>query len=220
VLENVIMHDGVPDYTDSTITENTRCAYPVDFIDGAVIPSVGGHPKNIVFLTCDAYGVLPPISRLTPEQTMYHFLNGYTAKVAGTEAGVKEPQATFSTCFGAPFLPLRPKVYAELLREKIEKHGAKVWLVNTGWSGGGYGEGERMKLAYTRALLRAALSGELDSVEFVTEPIFGLSIPTECPGVPAEILNPRQTWRYPSAYDAKATELRNMFEANFKKFTD
>jgi len=220
VLENVIMHDGVPDYTDSTITENTRCAYPVDFIDGAVIPSVGGHPKNIVFLTCDAYGVLPPISRLTPEQTMYHFLNGYTAKVAGTEAGVKEPQATFSTCFGAPFLPLRPKVYAELLREKIEKHGAKVWLVNTGWSGGGYGEGERMKLAYTRALLRAALSGELDSVEFVTEPIFGLSIPTECPGVPAEILNPRQTWRDPSAYDAKATELRNMFEANFKKFTD
>ncbi|HRI44705.1 MAG TPA: phosphoenolpyruvate carboxykinase (ATP) [Fimbriimonadaceae bacterium] len=219
VLENVVMDAAhVPDFDDGSITENTRCAYPIDYIENAVEPSVGGHPKNIVFLTCDAFGVLPPISRLTPEQAMFHFLNGYTAKVAGTEAGVTEPQTTFSTCFGAPFLPLRPKVYAELLRDKIARHGAKVWLVNTGWTGGPYGVGSRMKLAYTRAMIDAAFSGGLDGVEFVTDPVFGLSVPTTCPNVPSEVLLPRNTWSDKDAYDAKATQLAGMFEENFRKF--
>jgi phosphoenolpyruvate carboxykinase (ATP) len=219
VLENVVLDDQrQPDYDDSSITENTRCAYPVEHIDGAIIPSVGGHPKNIVFLTADAFGVLPPISRLTPEQAMYHFLSGYTAKVAGTEAGVTEPQATLSTCFGAPFLPLRPKVYAELLREKIAQHGARVWLVNTGWTGGPYGVGYRMKLAHTRAMINAAFSGELDNVEYVKDPIFGLEIPKTCPAVPDEVLNPRDTWADKEAYDRKARELFEMFENNYKKF--
>lgn len=220
VLENVILDDQrVPNYDDGSITENTRCAYPVEYIDGAVIPSVGGHPENIFFLTCDAFGVLPPISKLTPEQAMYHFLNGYTAKVAGTEAGVTEPSATFSTCFGAPFLPLRPKVYADMLRDKIAKHNARVWLVNTGWSGGGPGVGARMKLAYTRAMIAAALSGALDGVAYRSEPVFGLAIPTTCPEVPDEILNPRDTWSDPAAYDRKAQELLAMFEENFRKFS-
>jgi phosphoenolpyruvate carboxykinase (ATP) len=219
VLENVVLDaDGKPDYDDDSYTENTRAAYPVEFIDGAVHPSVGGHPQNIVFLTADAYGVLPPISRLTAEQAMFHYLNGYTAKVAGTEAGVKEPSATFSTCFGAPFLPLKPKDYAKLLGEKIEKHGAKVWLVNTGWTGGPYGVGERMKLSYTRAMVNAALHGDLDNVSFETEPIFGLSIPNSCPGVPGEVLNPRKTWDDPAAYDAQAQKLAGMFEENYRKF--
>lgn len=219
VLENVVLDEArVPNFDDGSITENTRCAYPIDYIENAVQPSVGGHPKNIVFLTCDAFGVLPPISRLTPEQAMFHFLNGYTAKVAGTEAGVTEPQTTFSTCFGAPFLPLRPKVYAELLREKIAAHGAKVWLVNTGWTGGPYGVGSRMKLGYTRAMIDAAFTGALDDVEFVTDPVFGLSVPTSCPGVPNEVLLPRNTWSDKDAYDAKATQLAGMFEENFRKF--
>jgi len=219
VLENVVLRaDRTPDFDDASITENTRCAYPVDFIDGAVIPSVGGHPTNIFFLTCDAFGVLPPISRLSPEQAMYHFLNGYTAKVAGTEAGVTEPSATFSTCFGAPFLPLRPKVYADMLGEKIARHGSKVWLVNTGWSGGPFGVGSRIRLAYTRAMLRAALHGALDSVPTQKDPVFGLEVPISCPDVPSEILSPRNTWSDGAAYDAKARELFTMFEDNFKRY--
>lgn len=219
VLENVVLRgDRTPDYDDGSNTENTRCAYPVEYIDGAVIPSVGGHPKNIVFLTADAFGVLPPISRLTPDQAMYYFLNGYTAKVAGTEAGVTEPQATFSTCFGAPFLPLPPARYANLLKQKIAKHGARVWLVNTGWTGGPYGVGSRMKLSYTRAMIDAAFSGELDSVKFVKDPVFGLEVPSECPHVPASVLQPRDTWADKDAYDAQAKKLHTMFEENFKKF--
>lgn len=220
VLENVVLGDRrIPDYTDTTYTENTRCAYPLQNVEGAVIPSVGGHPKNIVFLTADAFGVLPPIARLTPEQTMFFFLNGYTAKVAGTEAGITEPVATFSSCFGAPFLPLPPKVYAEMLKSKIEQHGARVWLVNTGWTGGPYGVGSRMKLGFTRAMITAALSGQLDSIAYATDPVFGLNIPTSCPNVPSEVLMPRETWADKAAYDAKATELKSMFDANFTKFT-
>lgn len=219
VLENVVLDEKrVPDYDNVTLTENTRCAYPVEHIEGAVIPSVGGHPKNIFFLTCDAYGVLPPISKLTPEQAMFHFLNGYTAKVAGTEAGITEPQTTFSTCFGAPFLPLHPQKYAHLLAEKMKAHGATVWLVNTGWSGGAYGTGSRMSLKHTRALLAAALSGKLNDVRFETDPVFGLSIPTACDGVPTEILNPVNTWADKAAYDASARKLNGLFVENHKKF--
>lgn len=220
VLENVVLDENrAPNYEDSSLTENTRCAYPVEFIDNAVIPSVGPHPKNIVFLTADAFGVLPPISKLSPEQAAYHFLNGYTAKVAGTEAGVKEPQATFSTCFGAPFLPLEPRVYADLLSEKIAKHNVKVWLVNTGWTGGGYGVGHRMNLQHTRAMIHAAFNGKLENVGYEKDPVFGLEVPTEVPGVPHEVLMPRKTWSDTAAYDAKAKELFEMFENNFKKFT-
>lgn len=220
VLENVVLGDRrVPDFDDTTYTENTRCAYPLENVDGAVIPSVGGHPKNVVFLTADAFGVLPPIARLTPEQTMFFFLNGYTAKVAGTEAGVTEPQATFSSCFGAPFLPLPPKVYAEQLKKKIEDNDVRVWLVNTGWTGGPYGVGSRMKLSYTRAMITAALSGQLDDVAYETDPIFGLSLPNSCPDVPSEVLKPRVTWENKGAYDAKAQELKGMFDANYEKFT-
>lgn len=220
VLENVILDDnGKPDYEDSSLTENTRCAYPVEHIEGAAIPSVGGHPKNIIFLTADAFGVLPPISKLTPEQTAFYFINGYTAKVAGTEAGVKEPQATMSACFGAPFLPLPPTVYSSLLQEQIEKHGAKVWLLNTGWTGGPYGEGQRMKLAYTRTMLQAIFDGHLDEVEYQVDPIFNLSSPTTCPGVPQEVLTPRNTWANKEAYDEKAKELQAKFEENFKQFS-
>ncbi len=218
VLENVILQDGHPDYADDSRTENTRAAYPIDYIPNALIPSVGGHPENVVFLTADAMGVLPPIARLTPEQAMFYFLNGYTAKVAGTEAGVKEPSAVFSACFGQPFLPQPPKVYADLLREKIERHGAKVWLVNTGWTGGPYGEGSRMKLRYTRAMLAAAFAGDLDAVPYEIDPVFGLHVPTSCPDVPSELLAPRGTWADPDAYDAKAHELRAMFERNAAKF--
>lgn len=219
VLENVGLVAGrVPDYDDTSRTENTRCAYPVEHIAGAVIPSMGGHPTNIFFLTCDAFGVLPPISRLDGEQTMDHFLNGYTAKVAGTEAGVTEPQATFSACFAQPFLPLPPKVYAELLREKVNKHGATVWLVNTGWTGGPYGVGRRMSLKHTRALLRAALGGSLHKVEFRTDPVFGLSVPVSCDGVPSEVLEPRQTWSDKDAYDKQAAKLKEMFDTNIAKF--
>jgi phosphoenolpyruvate carboxykinase (ATP) len=219
VLENVVLNpDRTPDYFDGSLTENTRCAYPLEHISNAVFPSIGGHPDNIIFLTADAYGVLPPISRLTAEQAMYHFLNGYTAKVAGTEAGVKEPQATFSTCFGAPFMVHKPKVYAELLAKKIQKHKSRVWLVNTGWSGGPYGTGHRMELKYTRAMIRAALAGSLDKVETVEDPVFGLAVPVSCPGVPGNLLMPKQTWPKPQDYDAAAAKLKAMFDANYEKY--
>jgi phosphoenolpyruvate carboxykinase (ATP) len=219
VLENVdLREDGTPDYDSDRLTENTRAAYPIENIANVRTPSLGGHPRNIVFLTADAMGVLPPIARLTPEQAMFFFLNGYTAKVAGTEAGVKEPQAVFSACFGAPFLPLRPKVYADLLGQKIQKHGAKVWLVNTGWTGGAYGTGSRMKLKYTRAMLKAAFAGELDQVPYEIDPIFGLHVPTSCPEVPSDILQPRNTWDDKELYDQKANELKRMFEENFHKY--
>lgn len=220
VLENVVIDPltGAPDYADASRTENTRCAYPLHFIDNAVEPSVGGHPQNILFLTCDAFGVLPPIARLTSEQAMYHFMSGYTAKVAGTEAGVTEPQTTFSTCFGAPFMVLDPAVYAGLLGRKIEQHRSRAWLVNTGWSGGPYGVGKRMKLPYTRAMIAAALAGKLDNVEYETHPVFGVSMPRSCPDVPAEVLNPRATWANKASYDERARDLAARFARNFEKF--
>ncbi len=219
VLENVILDAArKPDYFDIHLTENTRAAYPVDFIENAVIPGVGGHPKNVLFLAADAFGVLPPIARLTPEQAMYHFLSGYTAKLAGTELGVIDPEPEFSACFGSPFLPLAPPVYAEMLGKRLTQHGASCWLVNTGWSGGRFGVGKRMSLKITRALVNAALDGRLDKVEFVTESAFGLSIPVSCPEVPAEILNPRNAWADKEAYDKTAADLAARFEANFKQF--
>jgi phosphoenolpyruvate carboxykinase (ATP) len=220
VLENVILDaERKPDYFDIHLTENTRAAYPVDFIENAVIPGVGGHPRNVMFLAADAFGVLPPISRLTPEQAMYHFLSGYTAKLAGTEAGMgKDPAPEFSACFGAPFLPLAPRVYAEMLGKRLKQHNASCWLVNTGWSGGKFGVGKRMSLKITRALVNAALDGRLSKVEFVTEAAFGLSIPVSCPDVPAEILNPRNAWADKAAYDKTAAELAARFEENFKQF--
>jgi phosphoenolpyruvate carboxykinase (ATP) len=219
VLENVILDAArKPDYFDIHLTENTRAAYPVDFIENAVIPGVGGHPKNVLFLAADAFGVLPPIARLTPDQAMYHFLSGYTAKLAGTELGVVDPEPEFSACFGSPFLPLAPRVYAEMLGKRLTQHGASCWLVNTGWSGGKFGVGKRMSLKITRALVNAALDGRLDKVEFVTESAFGLSIPVSCPEVPAEILNPRNSWTDKEAYDKTAADLAARFEANFKQF--
>ena len=221
VLENVVLNPATsePDYTDSQLTENTRAAYPVSFIDSAVIPGVGGHPRNVMFLTADAFGVLPPIARLTPEQAMYHFLSGYTAKLAGTEAGMgREPVPEFSACFGAPFLPLPPRVYAEMLGKRLKEHKAACWLVNTGWSGGKFGVGERMSIMISRALVRAALSGQLDKVNFVTEPAFGLHIPEHCPDVPAQVLNPRNAWADKQDYDRTAAELAARFEANFHQF--
>jgi phosphoenolpyruvate carboxykinase (ATP) len=181
---------------------------------------MGQHPKNVIFLTADAFGVLPPISRLTPEQAMYHFLLGYTAKVAGTEKGIKEPQATFSTCFGGPFMVHHPMVYARLLGEKIEKHQSNCWLVNTGWTGGTYGEGSRMKISYTRAMVDALLNGDLEDVEYQADPVFGVLVPQTCPGVPSEVLNPRSTWADPAAYDEQAQKLAAMFKANFAQFAD
>lgn len=219
VLENVVVdEDGVPDFHDSSLTENTRAAYPIHHIDGAVIPGIAGHPKVILFLTADAFGVLPPISKLTPEQAMYHFLSGYTSKLAGTERGITEPEATFSTCFGAPFLPRPASVYAEMLGEKIDKHQVDVYLVNTGWTGGPYGTGKRMDLKYTRAMVRAAISGKLKKAEYETDPIFGLSMPKSCPDVPVEVLNPRNTWENQEAYDEKARELALRFHKHFATF--
>ena len=186
--------DGKPDYDSDKITENTRAAYPVDHIPGAVIPGIGGHPKSIMFLTADAFRLLPPIAKLSKPQAMYYFISGYTSKLAGTERGITEPQATFSSCFGAPFLPLSPMVYAELLGKKIEKHNANVFLVNTGWTGGPYGIGSRMNLHYTRSMIRASLNGDLDNVAYEQDPIFKLMIPKSCPGVPDNILNPKNTW--------------------------
>lgn len=219
ILENVPLdEDRNPIFTSNKYTENTRCSYPLSYIPNASQTGSTGHPKNIIFLTADAFGVLPPISRLTTEQAMFHFISGYTAKVAGTERGVTEPQATFSACFGAPFMPMHPTVYAELLAEKINKYGAKVWLVNTGWTGGPYGVGSRMKLSHTRAMLAAALAGDLDDVEYNDDNIFGLLVPTEVPNVPSAVLNPRDTWNDRDAYDEKAQELAKMFKDNFKKF--
>lgn len=220
ILENVVFDENTrePDYCSEKITENTRAAYPVDYIPGAVIPGIGGHPKVIIFLTADAFGVLPPISRLSKEQAMYYFISGYTSKLSGTERGITEPQATFSTCFGAPFLPLKPMVYAKLLGEKIDKYSSKVYLVNTGWSGGPYGVGERMNLTYTRAMVTAALKGELDNVKYIKDPIFNLEIPESCPNVPSEILNPKNTWADKEAYDIHAKNLAKKFAENFKKY--
>lgn len=222
VLENVVVdpETKIADYEDGSLTENTRAAYPIDYIPGAVIPGTAGHPEVIVFLTADAFGVLPPISKLTKEQAMYHFLSGYTSKLAGTERGVTEPEATFSTCFGAPFLPLRPSVYAKMLGEKIDRYQARVYLVNTGWSGGSYGIGKRMNLAYTRNMVTAAINGTIEQASFATDPIFGLWVPDQVEGVPSDVLNPRQTWQDKQAYDAKARDLAARFVKNFEKFTD
>jgi phosphoenolpyruvate carboxykinase (ATP) len=220
VLENVHMDTESRrlDLDDQTLTENSRGAYPLEFIDNSVPSGQAGHPRNIVMLTADAFGVLPPISRLTPAGAMYHFLSGYTAKVAGTEKGVTEPKATFSTCFGAPFMVLHPTVYAKFLGEKIARHDSRVWLVNTGWTGGPYGVGSRMKIAHTRAMIRAALSGELDTVAYEKDRIFNLDVPQSCPGVPAGVLNPRTTWKNANDYDAQAHKLARMFADNFKTF--
>jgi phosphoenolpyruvate carboxykinase (ATP) len=216
VLENTIMDPAtrVPDYDSAKVTENTRVTYPVDFIDGAVIPSVGGHPKNVIFLTADAFGVVPPVSRLSPEQAMYYFINGYTSKLAGTEAGVTEPVPNFSPCFGGPFMPRPPIEYAKMLADRIKKHGANVWLLNTGWTGGPYGTGSRFKLAYTRAFVSAILGGSLKDAKFSPDPIFGLNIPASVPGVPAEALQPRGTWKDGAAYDAQARKLAKLFREN------
>jgi phosphoenolpyruvate carboxykinase (ATP) len=215
VLENVVFDEQhVVDYGDTSLTENTRASYPIHFIPNTVEPCVGGHPSNIIFLTCDAFGVLPPVSRLSSEQAMSQFLSGYTAKVAGTEMGVTEPEATFSACFGAAFLVRHPKVYGEMLAKKMEAHDAKAWLVNTGWSGGGYGEGSRMKLAWTRAIIDAIHDGSLAEAETQTDPFFGLTIPTRCPGVPAEILDPKKTWKDAAAYDKAAKHLSKLFADN------
>ncbi len=219
VLENVVLDENrVADYDDTSLTENTRAAYSIDNIDNIVRPSLAGHPNAIIFLTADASGVLPPISKLSKEQAMYHFLSGYTSKLAGTERGVTEPQATFSACFGSPFLPLPAAEYAKMLGERIDQHNSEVFLVNTGWTGGPYGEGSRMKLGYTRAMVQAALEGELKNVETVQDEFFGLHIPTECPGVPSEVLNPKKTWKDPERYDAQAQDLAKKFHENFKKF--
>ncbi len=224
LLENIgYEEDGVtPDYENTDITQNTRVSYPIYHIDNIMYNSRGDVPKNIFFLTCDAFGVLPPISKLDKSQAMYQFINGYTAKIAGTEAGINEPQATFSACFGEPFLPLAPKKYAEMLGEKIDQgsNGSKinVWLINTGWSGGPYGEGARISLSYTRAMIKAALNGELNEVEYTNDNPFGFSIPSECPDVPSEVLNPRDTWRDKDAYDKMADNLLNLFNENYKKY--
>jgi phosphoenolpyruvate carboxykinase (ATP) len=220
VLENVVTdpHSRALDLADSSLTENTRASYPLSFIDQAELLGLGGHPTNIVMLTADAYGVLPPIARLTPEGAMYHFLSGYTAKVAGTEKGVTEPRAAFSTCFGAPFLPLKPGVYARLLGEKIAKYKARVWLVNTGWTGGRYGVGSRMKIADTRAMITAALSGQLDTVAYRRDALFNLDVPTTCPGVSEQVLDPRSTWNDSAQYDDQAKRLARLFTENFKTF--
>jgi len=222
VLENVVLNkeSRLPDYDDGTLTENTRAAYPIQAIDNIVEPSIAGHPNTIVFLTADAFGVLPPIAKLTKEQAMYHFLSGYTSKLAGTERGVTSPEATFSTCFGSPFLPLPATTYAEMLGEKIDEYGARVFLVNTGWTGGEYGTGKRMNLAYTRAMVQAALEGELNNVETVKDEIFGLDIPLHVPGVPDEVLQPIKTWASEDSYLEKARELAGKFRENFLKFNN
>ena len=223
VLENVRIdpETRLLDFADGGLTENTRAAYPAGFIRDAIVPGLAGHPRHIFFLTSDAFGVLPPIARLRPEQAMYHFLSGYTAKLAGTERGLSaEPVATFSACFGAPFLVLHPTVYADMLRERMERHGAACWLVNTGWSGGAYGVGHRIKLAHTRAILRAALDGSLDGTPMQTDPIFDLAAPIVCPDVPPTILQPRSAWASSAAYDARARELAALFRKNFEQFKD
>ncbi|MFY8109737.1 MAG: phosphoenolpyruvate carboxykinase (ATP), partial [Bacteroidia bacterium] len=223
LLENTRFIPGTStvDYTNISVTENTRVAYPIHHIDNVAVPSLGKAPENIFFLTADAFGVLPPISKLNVGQAMYSFISGYTAKVAGTEAGVTEPQATFSACFGKAFLPLHPGKYAEMLGKKLKDNpNINVWLINTGWSGGAYGVGSRMKLSYTRAMITAALNGELNNVTFETHPVFGYAMPTACPNVPVELLNPRNTWSDKAAYDAQANKLANMFVKNFEQFAN
>lgn len=221
LLENVTFFPGTNkiNFDNASITENTRVSYPLNYISNAQEPSVGGLPKNIFFLTCDAFGVLPPISKLSPGQAMYQFISGYTAKVAGTETGVTEPKPTFSACFGAPFLPLHPGKYAQMLGDKMQEHKVNVWMINTGWTGGSYGTGSRMKLKFTRAMITAALDGKLDTINFETHPVFGIMFPTECPGVPTEVLNPRNTWADKNAYDEKAKYLASLFIRNFEKYS-
>ncbi len=220
VLENIVLdeHTRVVDYSDSSLTENTRASYPIEFIPNAKIPCVGSHPKNILFLTCDAFGVLPPVSKLTPEQAMYHFMSGYTAKVAGTEVGVTEPEATFSACFGSPFLVWHPSKYAELLAARMRKHQTDTWLVNTGWSGGAYGTGERMSLKFTRAIIDAIHDGSLAAAPTKTDTVFGFEVPTECRDVPAEILTPKNTWVDKASFDDTADKLAQLFVTNFEKY--
>jgi phosphoenolpyruvate carboxykinase (ATP) len=222
ILENVAMdmNNRRLNLDDATFTQNTRASYPISHIPNATRSGVGGHPKNVVFLTADAFGVIPPVSKLTPAQAMYHFLSGYTAKVAGTERGVDEPQATFSACFGAPFLPLHPKTYADLLGDRIREYEADVWLVNTGWIGGAFGTGHRIELKYTRAMVRAILDGTLAEVETREDPTFGLHVPLHSPGVPDEVLNPRETWEDKEAYDAQAAKLKERFAQNFRQYAD
>lgn len=222
ILENVVLTEPSREiaFGDGNITENTRASYPIHYIPNAILPGLGGHPEHVIFLTCDAFGVLPPIARLSPDQAMYHFLSGYTAKVAGTERGVTEPKAAFSACFGAPFLPRHPAEYADMLGKKLDEHGSRVWLVNTGWSGGGFGVGSRMKIAHTRAMVRAALLGKLDTVATQEDPVFGLHVPTDVPGVPGNVLTPRSTWADGEAYDAAARKLASMFRENFQKYAD
>jgi len=220
LLENVVMDEETRDiaYDSDKITENTRATYPVEHISNCVIPGVGGHPQNIMFLAADAFGILPPIARLSKAEAMFHFLSGYTAKIAGTEAGITEPTTTFSACFGAPFLPLHPARYAKMLGDKLERHKTRVFLVNTGWTGGAYGTGKRMSIQHTRALISAALNGELDRVETEPHPIFGFGVPKSCPGVPSEVLNPRNTWTDKNGYDEKAKHLAGLFVKNFDKY--
>ena len=221
ILENVVLNaDGTPDFTNDSLTQNTRGSYPIESIENRTSNSMAGNPKNVVFLTCDAFGVLPPLSRLTPEQAAYHFISGYTAKVAGTEIGITEPQATFSTCFGAPFMPRHPSIYANLLSDKIRNNDAKCWLINTGWVAGGYGESSRIKIKWTRALLNAALKGDLDDVVFVKDRRFGFSVPTTCEGVPDSILQPRETWNDKKKFDNVADLLARMFIENFEQYKE
>ena len=222
ILENVVIDDQTRelDLDDGSLTENTRGSYPIAQIPNSSPDGRGSHPENIVFLTCDAFGVLPPVSKLSSAQAMYHFINGYTAKVAGTEKGVTEPTPTFSPCFGGPFLPLHPQRYAELLGKKIDEHQANVWFINTGWTGGPYGEGQRIAINHTRAIINAALDGQLNDVATQTDPVFGVEVPTSCPGVPADVLDPRGTWADPVAYDAQARKLAGLFQENFTKYAE
>jgi phosphoenolpyruvate carboxykinase (ATP) len=222
VLENTVYDPDTRavDFHDASLTENTRCSYPIEYISNAKIPCVGGHPKNVIFLTADAFGVLPPVAKLTPEQAMYHFISGYTAKVAGTEMGVKEPSATFSACFGAPFLVWHPAKYAEMLAAQLATHGAQTWLVNTGWTGGPYGVGRRMSIAHTRAIIDGIHSGALAAAPTTTDPLFGFEVPTSCPGVPPEILAPRNTWADKDGYDQTARKLATLFQRNFHQYED
>jgi len=220
VMENVVMKNGTrePDFDDGSLTENTRVAYPLDYIDGVIIPSLGGHPRVVVFLTADAFGVMPPVAKLTKEGAMYHFMSGYTSKLAGTERGVTEPRETFSSCFGAPFMPLHAQQYAKMLGKKITDHGTRVYLINTGWTGGPYGIGKRMNLTHTRAMVTAAIDGEIDKVPIRHHATFNLDMPTSCPGVPDDVLDPRNTWSDKDRYDAAAKRLALLFVKNFEKF--
>lgn len=221
ILENVVTRENQSiDYDSSEITENTRATYPVEYIPNCVTEGVGGHPRNIFFLACDAFGVLPPISKLTPAQAMYHFISGYTAKVAGTEVGIVEPKAAFSTCFGAPFLPRHPGVYASMLGERLKRHNTNCWLVNTGWSGGAYGTGQRMSIEITRSLLIAVLEGGLEKEKFESDPVFNLQVPRHCDGVPSDVLTPQNTWKDKAAYDRQAVRLAELFRENFKKYQE